>query len=313
MKNKTPINVVFCSDGNYIEYLATALTSVYLNNIQENIKFHVFSYDIDDDKLDKLKETSADITVYRLDADELAGFDNQSSLAHINKSTYIRLLVPRLLPVDVEYFVYLDVDVLCFSSLSELRDIDISGRICAVVSDNSDEINHKNNLRLGVDGDKYFNAGFMYVNKQRWLDNDIEFKTQNILSERKGALKYLDQDALNLALRDQVVFIDKKWNFLYTLLSEDKKESFLYNAEKLPVIMHFTGGRKPWYVEHTGAAQYLYLFYRNFTAWRLTPLRSYKERMRPTDYRVYARQAFRKGKLLDALKFYIGYLQKKCK
>lgn len=313
MKEKLPINVVFCSDGNYIEYLATALMSVYLNNVHENIKFHVFSYDIDNEKLNKLKQSDADISIYRLDEQELAEFDNESSLAHINKSTYIRLLVPRLLPAEVEYFVYLDVDVLCFSSLAELKEINLSNHVCAVVTDNSSEINKRNNMRIGVESDKYFNAGMMYVNKQLWLDNDIEKKTQTILRERKGTLKYLDQDALNLALQGQIVFIDKKWNFLYTLLDEEQKESFLYNPEKLPVIMHFTGGRKPWYIEHQGVAQHLYLFYRNFTAWRKTPLRSYKERMRATDYRVYARQAFKRGKILKALKLYLNYLQKKCK
>ncbi|HFZ8994767.1 TPA: glycosyltransferase family 8 protein [Citrobacter freundii] len=311
MKNDMPVNVVFCSDNNYVEYLATALTSVFLNNINESIKFHVFSYNISDGELKKLKQCSADITIYNLEDADLAAYDSQSSLAHINKSTYIRLLVPRLLPAEVEYFVYLDVDVLCFSSIMQLQDIDISKKICAVVTDNNSEINRRNNQRIGVYGDQYFNAGFMYINKKLWIDNNIEKRTLMILNERKGKLKYLDQDALNIALQGQVLYISKKWNYLYTLLTETQQQDFLYNYGQLPVIMHFTGGRKPWYVEHKGVAQYLYLFYRNFTAWRDISLKSYMPRMRATDYRVYARQAFRRGKVFEGIRYYFGYIRKK--
>ncbi len=307
------INVVFCSDGNYIEYLATSLASVYHNNLANNIHFHVFSYDVSESQLDKLRAQPGNISVYKIENADLASYDSQSSLAHINKSTYIRLLVPRLLPESVARFVYLDVDTLCFSSLSALNAINIDHHICAVVTDNSKDINRKNSQRIGMTTDAYFNAGFLYINRRAWLDHEVERKTQDILRDRKGQLKYLDQDALNIVLEKNVVYIDKKWNLLYTLLNDEQQQNFIYRAETMPIIMHFTGGRKPWYQEHQGVGQHLYLFYRNFTAWRDTPLRSYRERMRATDYRVYARKALQKGHLVEALKNYAAYLNKKLK
>lgn len=308
---ESTIHVVFCSDGNYIEYLATSLASVYHNNLENDIHFHVFSYDVSEDQLAKIRTQAGNISVYKIDDADLEKYDGQSSLAHINKSTYIRLLVPRLLPVNVNRFVYLDVDTLCFSSLAALQAVDIDNVVCAVVTDNSPEINRKNSQRIGMTDARYFNAGFLYINRDAWLAHEVERKTQDILRERKGQLKYLDQDALNIVLENNVVFIDKKWNLLYTLLNEEQQQNFIYYPESVPVIMHFTGGRKPWYREHQGTGQHLYLFYRNFTVWRDVPLRSYRGRMRATDYRVYARNALKKGRFLEALGYYSGYLKKK--
>lgn len=308
---ESTIHVVFCSDGNYIEYLATSLASVYHNNLTNDVHFHVFSYDVSEDQLDKVRSQPGNISVYKIEDADLEKYDGQSSLAHINKSTYIRLLVPRLLPEDVTRFVYLDVDTLCFSSLAALSAVDIDNAVCAVVTDNSQEINRKNSQRIGMTDARYFNAGFLYINRRAWLAHDVERKTQDILRERKGQLKYLDQDALNIVLENKVVFIDKKWNLLYTLLNDEQRQDFIYHPESIPVIMHFTGGRKPWYQEHRGTGQHLYLFYRNFTAWRDAPLRSYSGRMRATDYRVYARNAFKKGQVLEGLRYYAGYIRKK--
>ena len=308
---ESTIHVVFCSDGNYIEYLATSLASVYHNNLENDIHFHVFSYDVSEDQLAKIRAQGGNISVYKIDDADLEKYDGQSSLAHINKSTYIRLLVPRLLPENVNRFVYLDVDTLCFSSLAALQAINIDDVVCAVVTDNSPEINRKNSQRIGMTDARYFNAGFLYINRDAWLTHEVERKTQDILRERKGQLKYLDQDALNIVLENKVVFINKKWNLLYTLLNEEQQQNFIYHPESVPVIMHFTGGRKPWYREHQGTGQHLYLFYRNFTVWRDVPLRSFGSRMRATDYRVYARNALKKGHFLDALRYYSGYLKKK--
>ncbi|MCX9054419.1 glycosyltransferase family 8 protein, partial [Citrobacter portucalensis] len=132
-----------------------------------------------------------------------------------------------------------------------------------------------------------------------------------ILFDRVKNLPYPDQDALNIAINGNVKFIDNKWNFLFNWFTEQQKETFFFQKDTLPRIIHFTGGRKPWYKEHTGLSQQLYLFYHHFTPWRNTELRSYAPRMRPTDYRVYSRQEAKKGNYYASLKWYMKYLKTK--
>jgi len=313
MVNNSVINLAWCTDANYLEYVATSVVSVLLNNPKLNLAFYVFVYDVSDADIAKLKMTSENIHVLKIDKVDVEKYDDNLAISHLNRSTYMRLAVPRLLAGKVEKFIYLDADTLCFDDISAIHDIDISEVICAASHDSIDIQNDKHSRRLGLKQGHYFNAGFLYINIANWLSHDVENKSNDILFARGKTLPYYDQDVLNIVMDEQVKFIDNRWNYLFTWFNDEQKESFFYQANTTPRIMHFTGGRKPWYLEHTGLAQQLYVFYKHFTPWRNAPLRSYAPRMRPTDYRVYARQNAKKGQYLTSLKWYLKYLTSKLK
>ncbi|MDE5191282.1 glycosyltransferase [Citrobacter freundii] len=229
---------------------------------------------------------------------EIEKYNNDFAIKHLNRSIYMRLTVPRLLKGKVEHFIYLDADTLCFDKIDDINSIDISEVICAASHDSLNNNDNKNAKRLKLSTPSYFNSGFLYINIINWLKNDIETKANQILFDRGESLPYPDQDALNIAMDGNVKFIDHRWNFLFNWFTDQQKETFFYQKDILPRIIHFTGGRKPWYKEHTGLSQQLYLFYHHFTPWRNTEMRSYAPRMRPTDYRVYSRQEAKKRELL---------------
>src|SRR3712207_6473353 len=54
---------------------------------------------------------------------------------YVSRATYLRLLLPRLLPAHVERLLYLDCDILCAGSLRELFDLDLRGNVLAAVRD----------------------------------------------------------------------------------------------------------------------------------------------------------------------------------
>lgn len=312
MDNKiNVINIAYCTDANYLEYTAVSIMSVIMNNPGVPLSFFVFVYDVSDEEINKIRSTSDKIQVIDIDKGEIEKYDNDFAIKHLNRSTYMRLAVPRLLKDKVEYFIYLDADTLCFDNISEINRIDISDVICAVSHDSLDIHDAKNAKRLGLKTDHYFNAGFLYINIANWLNYDIEKKANAVLFEQGKALPYFDQDALNIAMDGNVKFIDNKWNFLFNWFNDKQKDIFFYQKNILPRIIHFTGGRKPWYKEHTGLSQQLYLFYHHFTPWKNNEMRSYASRMRPTDYRVYSRQEAKKGNYYPAIKWYIKYLKTK--
>lgn len=313
MVNKPIINIAWCTDANYLEYVATSIVSVLMNNPQLNLAFYVFVYDVSDADIAKLKETSEYIHVHEIEKADIEKYDDNLSIKHLNRSIYMRLAVPRLLAGKVEKFIYLDADTLCFDKINDINDIDISTMICAVSHDAQNIQDDKNARRLGLKQGHYFNSGFLYINIANWLAHDVENKANAILFEQGKALPYPDQDALNIVMDGQIKFIENRWNYLYTWFNDQQKENFFYHSKTTPYIMHFTGGRKPWYQEHTGLAQQLYVFYKHFTPWRDAPLRSYAPRMRPTDYRVYARQNAKRGQYLTSLKWYLKYLTSKFK
>lgn len=309
------INIAYCTDSNYLEHVAVSITSVILNNMYNSIHFHVFLYDVSTEEQQKLQSISQQITIYNIPKNELAKYSDSlnKKITHINRSMYIRLSVPRLLQGIVDKFIYLDADTLCFSDISKILNINIDSVVCAVTPDSlNKEKMLKNQQRLSLTSQSYFNSGFLYINVSNWLKTDTESKANRILlSAENRNLIYPDQDALNLVLQNQVLLIEPKWNYLFTWMDEKQKETFFYNKEFLPYIIHFTGARKMWYQEHTGLAQDIYNFYKHFTPWASSPLRSYKHKMRVNDYRIYAKSLFRKKQFFKSLKYFLTYIKLK--
>lgn len=309
------INIAYCTDSNYLEHVAVSINSIKLNNLDNDIHFHVFLYDVSQEEQQKLQKVSSSITLYSISEEELTKYsDTQNNkVKHINRSMYIRLSVPRLLKGIVDKFIYLDADTLCFADISSISDINIDHVVCAVTTDSLDKQNTlKNQERLKLHSTNYFNSGFLYINVNKWIESDTENKVNQILlSPEKRHLIYPDQDALNIVLQNQVLWIDPKWNYLFTWMNDNQKETFFYNKESLPYIIHFTGARKMWYQEHTGLAQNVYNFYKHFTPWANTPLQSYKYKMRVNDYRIYAKSLFRNKQFFQSLKYFLTYIKLK--
>ncbi|KES14724.1 Lipopolysaccharide biosynthesis protein, LPS:glycosyltransferase [Gilliamella apicola SCGC AB-598-I20] len=97
--NNSIINIVYCTDSNYLEHVGVSITSIILNNKSNNIHFHIFLYDVSDEEKNKLKEINSAITLYSIPIDELNKYIEikNEKVKHINRSMYIRLSVPRQL------------------------------------------------------------------------------------------------------------------------------------------------------------------------------------------------------------------------
>ncbi|OCG08127.1 glycosyl transferase family 8 [Gilliamella sp. wkB178] len=311
--NNNIINIAYCTDSNYLEHVGVSITSIILNNMHNNIHFHVFLYDVTLEEQQKLQKISSSISIYSIPPNELTKYiDNlNNKVKHINRSMYIRLCVPRLLHGNIDKFIYLDADTLCFSDISEINNINIDSVVCAVTPDSLNNDNMlKNKNRLKLTSKYYFNSGFLYININNWINFDTEEKVNQILlsSPQSKELIYPDQDALNIVLQNQVLLIENKWNYLFTWMNDDQRDNFFYDKTTLPYIIHFTGARKIWYQEHKGLAQEIYCFYKHFTPWATTPLASYKSKMRIHDYRIYANNYLKKRNLINWFKYYSIYL-----
>ena len=314
MNKNNAINIAFCSDNNYLKYVAIAIQSINFNNKNNLLQFHVFLNDVPKEESDKLLTISDNITVYSIPPEYMEQYNNDYSIKHLNRSIYIRLLVPRLLKDKVDKLIYLDADILCFRDISAIKAINIDNVICAVCSDSKkSEQTGKNIKRLNLTNNIYFNSGFLYINIKKWNDFHTENKVNQVLLDKSKSLIYPDQDALNIVLQDHILIVDSEWNYLFTWLNDKQKEEFFSIKSHIPFFMHFTGARKPWYSEHKGTAQNLYQFYKHFTPWMMTPLDSYQSKMRTNDYRIYAKKYFKQGNIFKAIRYSLFYILLKLK
>lgn len=70
-----------------------------------------------------------------MDKSDIDKYKNEFKIKHLNRATYMRLAVPRLLHKKVDTFIYLDADTLCFDDITAIKGIDLSKAICAVGHD----------------------------------------------------------------------------------------------------------------------------------------------------------------------------------
>ncbi|MFV0570233.1 MAG: glycosyltransferase, partial [Citrobacter portucalensis] len=64
---KNVINIAYCTDANYLEYVAVSIMSVIMNNPGQDLSFFVFVYDVTDEEINKLRSTSDKIQVINID------------------------------------------------------------------------------------------------------------------------------------------------------------------------------------------------------------------------------------------------------
>ena len=173
-------------------------------------------------------------------------------IPHISFTTFYRLLIGNLLPKEIDKCIYLDVDIIVNNDLSILFNINLKKNyIAGVISPTyyfREEINCK---RLNVTSmKKYINAGVLLINlKQIRVDN----MTHKFIELAKKNFTSQDQDVLNVACYGKILTIPPKFNAMTKRLKDNNphlrdlfKEKDIIEANKSPVIVHYSDKKKPW-------------------------------------------------------------------
>ena len=188
-----PIHIVFCADRRVVAGLHVAALSL-LEQIRgggTEVHFHVFSDDLTVDDLQLLETTLSasgrPFTVSRhcIDARQ---FTNLTAL-NGSFATYYRLLVPEAL--EVERFLYIDVDIVCDVDVAPLFELDLGEFPVAWVSQGSltgvgDDLVAR---QLGGSAaGLYFNAGVMLVNVAAWRSQKVTLAAMSYLQAHPALL-----------------------------------------------------------------------------------------------------------------------------
>lgn len=264
------LNIVFASNNDYSSFLSICLISLLENNKKDFDCINVFILDdgINEENKQKIysltKEYPCKVTFIKT---EILN-SNDNIMMPLDKddygkslTTYSRLFLSTLLPEDINKVVYLDCDALVLGSYKQLWNLDISDYYCAGVVDPTND-NILKEYGFGGD-DKYFNAGFLLVNLEKWRNNNIEDKFIEFLLENKSNFFLHDQGVINNVLRNKIKIVEPKYNlqlyfqfFDYDLAMKYMgRENPYYTKEIVdesrnnPVFLHFCGGtqNRPWY------------------------------------------------------------------
>ncbi|EDZ3577055.1 glycosyltransferase family 8 protein, partial [Salmonella enterica] len=154
-----------------------------------------------------------------------------------------RFLIPDVVNKKVSKILYLDCDIICHDSLSELVNVNLEGEIAGVILDSPDMQVRVKKLDYGVDFNGYFNAGVMLINNDEWRKNNVTQESLSMINSGK-IFRYADQDVLNILLNGKVKYLQRKFNNKTTLsVNFDAEAKNIDNT----IIMHYVTPNKPWY------------------------------------------------------------------
>jgi len=309
------LNIAWGVDQNFMFGAAISMTSVLLKNKDLAIHCHLLTDYIDDDYLARVKELTQQyqttITIYLMDAEELKALPSGNAWSY---ATYFRFIAFEYLAEKIDSLLYIDADVICKGSLTELSHLVLDGYIAAVIRDVADSrssaAKRLNNKEFS---DDYFNAGVIYANLKEWKDQHCLEKAFEMLMNKNNHFAFLDQDVLNIIFQNKVIFLSRNYDEIYGIKQELKnKDITLYKKfiTDETILIHYVGVTKPWHSwANYPSAEYFKQVY-IASPWQDIPLLGAKT---PKQFKKKSRHERLQGKIFTSVISYLGYLNAKLK
>lgn len=236
------IHLAFAVNDSYVDPLSVALTSLLENVSEKNFIIHLLYTELSRSSRERIEHfrwvfPRCDIHWLAIDTARFATLPLH--IEHTSIETWYRFLLPVLLP-DLAKVLYLDADIVALKSVLPLWRTDISDYCLAGVEDlQIQREGYKIELGLLQD-DLYVNAGVLLFNLDMIRKQGLTDDLFALVQEKGKALKYQDQDALNIVMRHKILKLNEQWNFASS--NARRRKDHLREA----CIAHFTGTRKPW-------------------------------------------------------------------
>lgn len=262
-------HIVFICDDNYVLPTVVAMKSL-ANNLDESIEYtiHVCTVGLSDENVKKIKSVSRDNISIEINTVNLNEFEDRLSLinqkTHVSSSALIKFELPNIFK-GLNSILYLDGDVIVKKDLSDIFDLDLSGKYLAAVQEfwkvQQKYYDYKDDTIVPF----YFNSGFMFMNLELMREDGVTnllWKAKLSYFNDKSDSKHIlmDQDAFNKVCSGKCIHLPIKYNCdsKFTneanlkLLNEVYSANYsnydeLYNDI---VVLHFIGKEeKPWKFE----------------------------------------------------------------
>ncbi|TWT76511.1 General stress protein A [Planctomycetes bacterium CA13] len=297
MKTVEPIVVVSGCDEAYAMPLAVTLRSVidHLDPMQ-TIQLYIFDGGIAEASQQKIAESVRDervsIAFRKID---MAMLKDVPVSGHVSAASYLRILIPSVLPKSVKRVIYLDSDLLICKNLAELWRSPLNGNAVLAAQDaaapyidsastisNFHDCKHyivsptpvANHKALAMSPDaKYFNAGLLVIDVDHWRHEKIDEQLFSCLQEHREHVLWWDQYALNVVMYGRWGELDGRWNqgahfHAYPSASESPFDQKAFSQLKHdPWVIHFTSALKPWHYFCPHPEAYQFQHYLSRTAW----------------------------------------------
>lgn len=262
--------IVAASNDLYVPYLSVMLQSIIeFSSLKHSYEFIIIHTDITEEHIRGLKRMTdchSNFSMHFFNVSE--NMKNYKALFisnHIKIETYFRLLLPDLLP-DISKVLYIDCDVIANSDVFDLYNINLENYFIAGTADADSAANYNtdkdykdyiDNVICLSNPYKYLQAGIIVMNLSKFRGECDSRKLLDTALSRKW--RFHDQDTLNYLCKNEILFIDYAWNFVYDYNEAYRRsKNVIVNAphyvfedymraKKNPKMIHFSWVNKPWF------------------------------------------------------------------
>ncbi len=247
----TRMNVSLAFDDKYMKYAYITLLSLFMNNTDVEIYVYILQCDLTEESrnaLDNLASEYGNHMVYL--SISIERFKDMPTFDKWPVQVYFRLLLPELLPADVDRIFYFDSDLIISDKLSDLYNTDFEGNDIIACYDlnlipaNLDIFLYRrhNNLAPLFEDKTYINSGMLLINMNKFRGNYSLNSYLDAAKELEYKIFAPDQDLINYVHRGKIKHVDsKKYNYpAYTAFLDG-----IHSEHNTVPIMHFVC-EKPW-------------------------------------------------------------------
>ncbi|OCG03219.1 glycosyltransferase [Gilliamella sp. wkB112] len=311
--NVDQLNIAYGIDRNFFLGCVISITSILLNNPNDDFRFHIFTNHINDDFQHKVEQLTNKyktcIIIYFIDDNNLS---NLPTTRNWTIATYFRFIIADYFYNQLDKILYLDADIICKGSLHELFVLPFDKNIIYAVEDKDSIWWKKCAIRLNENKllSAYFNAGFLLINLKKWESFNVNGKSLKLLADENLSKKFthLDQDVLNLILLEEVKYLDKRYNQQVNINYELKyksKSNFYCPITDETILIHYIGPTKPWHkwAKDYKCSQY-FLDAKSNSPFQDTPLLSART---STQMRYCAKHKLHQKKFFSSIFYFLKY------
>ena len=261
------MNILYQSDDNYAVYMGVSICSLLENNkAADNIHIYIIDDGISEDNKIKIKNMTEE---YKRQVSFISGESvlQDKEITDVfsyvgmrkNSHSYLKMFFAKLLPDVTGRLIYIDCDTAVDGDISGLEHIDMCDKTIGMVMD-SLVVESKKSVGLNKE-DRYYNSGVILIDIDKWRERDC---SKRIMEHIKNVRTYgtVDQDVLNIELKDEIVTLPIKYNlqpvhlvYSYKLYAKVFKhceeyytKSEIEEAVDSPAIIHYLRyiGESPW-------------------------------------------------------------------
>ena len=249
------IDYLYCFDKNYniqaycslfslLECSSEKINVHILHNEPESFK-EIYNLVNNHDKLNK-------INFYKFDNSGI-NFPKVDG-SHVSEATYYRIFIEKYLPKNLKNIVYIDADIIC--QKDPTKDIKSTQQVLEksdhIISVRTEHYKNKNNAnvyeRLLMNNEKYFNAGVMLIDLNKWRENNLTKVLRKKMNEISELIELWDQDILNHYFDGKYNELNNNLNFNLYLTEKNSKIKASDESLNQMIFLHYSGSYKPWTV-----------------------------------------------------------------